>query len=264
MSAERPTVGLFDSGLGGLTVLREVLRVVPGARYVYLGDSARAPYGSKSPSTIVRYAEECTRFLLNQSIDLLIVACNTASSHALMRVAELAPVPVIGTVEPAVRAALRFSKKRRIGVIGTEATIASGVYTRAIRASATDAQVVTCACPLFVPLVENGMCEGDIPERVVAHYLAPFRSAQIDTLVLGCTHYPLLRQVISNYLGPEVAIVECSRAIAEQTLHLLGEQPSAPPSPDLHCFVTDEPERFEGYAERFAGLPGVRASKVEL
>lgn len=256
-------IGIFDSGLGGLTVLREIRRRCPAADLVYLGDTARTPYGSKSVPTIQQYARECARFLMSQEINLLVVACNTASSVALVQLSQEMPFPVVGTIEPAVRSALSVWRGGTIGVIGTDATIASGVYEQMLIGANSSIQVVSRSCPLFVPLVEQGMVQGDIVERVVDLYLKSFRDRPIDTLILACTHYPLLKPVLQQYLGVGVSIVECSTAIADRCLE------SAPASRassggGVRYFVTDTPSRFNYLARELLGEGPVSAEVVEL
>ncbi len=259
-------IGLFDSGLGGLTVLRELQRVLPQQSFAYLGDNARFPYGTKSTETIIRYARECASFLQSQEIGLLVIACNTASAAALPLLEQELSIPVIGTVGPAVREALEKTHNGVVGVLGTNATVASRVYDDAIQAVSPSIQVVPHACPLFVPLVEAGMFEGEITDKVVELYLGPLRAQGVDTVILGCTHYPLLIKPIQRFLGSEVAVVECSRAIADDVARLvgLGMQPSPPQSAVTRYFVTDEASRFNQLAGAFLGACDVRATKVDI
>lgn len=257
------SIGLFDSGLGGLTVLRGMHRALPGHAYVYLGDNARFPYGTKGHETIVRYARECAHFLIRQEVGVVIVACNTASAAALSTLEDELSVPVIGTVGPAVRRALEVSQSGLIGVLGTNATVASGVYERAIRSSDATARVISQACPLFVPLVESGMLSGDIVERIVDLYLAPLKSQGVDTVILGCTHYPLLLEPIRAYLGPEVTVVECSEAIADDLRVLIGVPPTATQSAGTRYFVTDEVGTFNFLATAFLDGHAVNAVRID-
>jgi glutamate racemase len=264
--ADRP-IGLFDSGLGGLTVLSELKRRLPAEKFIYLGDTARTPYGSKGHDTIVRYSRECARFLLDRKIKALVVACNTSSAHALSELESHCPCPVIGTIEPAVRYALHASKGRRIGVIGTEATIASEVYQRRIAELAPEARIAAAPCPLFVPLVEQGMVDGEIVDKVIELYLAPLRAERIDTLILGCTHYPLLLARIAAFMGKEVAIVECSRAIADEMYRLLEDGGAFAPkggAAKAEFFVTDALSRFNNLTRLCLGDASVQAERVEL
>jgi len=219
---DRP-IGVFDSGVGGLTVFRAVERVLPGESLIYLGDTARVPYGTKSPETVARYTLQATRFLRRHRIKLLIVACNTASSVALSGLAEEAAVPVVGVIRPGARCAVERSESGRIGVIGTRATIDSGAYPAAIRDLRADAEVHSLACPLFVPLAEEGWDGAGVVQQVAQRYLEPLRAAEIDTLVLGCTHYPLLREAIGQVMGRSVQLVDSAEAIASEVERAAGK-----------------------------------------
>jgi glutamate racemase len=264
MTARSPiSIGLFDSGLGGLTVLRGMHRALPGHAYVYLGDNARFPYGTKGHDTIVRYARECAHFLIRQEVGVVIIACNTASAAALSTLEDELSVPVIGTVGPAVRRALASSKSGLIGVLGTNATVGSGVYERAIQAADATARVISQSCPLFVPLVEAGMLTGDIVERIVELYLAPLKSQGVDTVILGCTHYPLLLQPIRSYLGPAVTVVECSEAIADDLQALVGAPRETSASGGTRYFVTDEVGTFNFLATAFLDGHAVNAVRID-
>lgn len=260
-------IGVFDSGVGGLTVVRALRAALPGQDIVYLGDTARVPYGSKSPRTVERYALACQRFLLDHQVDLVLVACNTASATALPALREASPVPVIGAVEPGARSALAASERRRIGVIGTLATVASGAYGRAIVALAPDALVTSLACPLLVPLAEEGWTDDDIARAVTHRYLARLfeRDAEIDTLVLGCTHYPLLAAVLGEtargLAGGPIAVVDSATAMAAAACSALGAGPRG--QGRLHCFATDT-SRLEELAPRFLGEPLASFSLVDL
>lgn len=258
-------VGIFDSGLGGLTVLRELRRTLPGVDYIYLGDNARTPYGSKGESTIIRYSRECAKFLVDQQIDILVVACNTASAAALHVLKEELTIPVIGTIDPAVSSALASSRNNRIGVIGTFATIQSGAYQKALSARNTGLTVVTKACPLFVPLVEEGLVSGEIVESVVAHYLESIVTEDVDTLILGCTHYPILLEAIQEFLTSRVKLVECSSAIAE-TVKGLVENPIEQTSGmgSERYFTTDEVGKFTHLATLFQKGSAIEAAKVSI
>jgi len=257
------SIGLFDSGLGGLTVLRELHRSLPAQRYVYLGDSARAPYGTKGRETIVRYARECAGFLVAQSVDLIIVACNTASAAALSVLEDELSVPVIGTIEPAVRAALESTRGGVIGVVGTNSTVASEVYEQALHEHDPHLTVVSQPCPLFVPLVEAGMVSGEIVDKFIELYFFPLKARGVDTVILGCTHYPLLLGSIQEYLGPKVSVVECSRAIARDVQGLLDQRGAVSADSETTYFVTDEVSRFNYLASAFLGDQRVKAVRIE-
>lgn len=251
-------VGVFDSGVGGLTVLRELRRQIPAEALVYLGDTARVPYGTKSPPTVLRYAHEAARFLLAQRVKLLVVACNTASAVALDELTERYQVPVVGVIEPGARRALEVTRNGRIGVIGTEGTVRSGAYERALRAIRSDVVVFAAACPLFVPLAEEGWANHEIARLAAQDYLAPLLSRGIDTLVLGCTHYPLLKQILQEVAGPDVRLVDSARETAKAVASQLNEhslmQRSTPALPPRY-FVTDIPDRFERVGGSFLGEP---------
>ncbi len=256
-------IGVFDSGIGGLTVLHALRDVVPEAGpFIYLGDTARLPYGTKSASTVVRYALEGARFLRRRGVRALVVACNTMSAIAV-------EAPVVGVIEPGAEAAARATRTRRIGVIGTAATIKSGAYTRALQARLPDARVVSRACPLFVPLAEEGWVDNDIALQVARAYLEEFGGDGIDTLVLGCTHYPLLSKVIGEAIGPDVTLVDSAGATAAAVRARLietGQLPSG--GADLgsgdHFFVTDSSERFREVGSRFLGRRIERLELIDL
>ena len=257
-------IGVFDSGVGGLTVLRALQRRLPSVSTVYLGDTARVPYGTKSPEVVIRYARNNARFLLGQRVDLLVVACNTASAHALGALRAELDVPVIGVVEPGARAAAACTTGGRIGVIGTAGTVASGAYQRALAAAVPTAQVVARACPLLVPLAEEGWTEGEVPELVVERYLGDLRGA-IDTLVLGCTHYPLLRGAIARVLGPEVALGASAEAAAAAVEDALRTLPAGGDGAISHrYFLTDVPARFPEIAARFLGQVPAPLEQVDV
>ncbi len=256
-------IGIFDSGVGGLTVQRAILDALPFADTVYLGDTARVPYGTKSAETVTQYSLRNARILARHGIDLLVVACNTASAVALPALREELGVPVLGVVEPGARAAARASRSGRIGVIGTQGTVASGAYQRAIAAARPDAQVVAKACPLFVPLAEEGWTDpaDEIVRGIVRRYLAPVREAGVDALVLGCTHYPLLKAAIAAEL-PGVALVDSAEAIAAEVRERV---PAERGNAAVHRFlVTDTPEKFLQVAGRFLGRPVTIAEHVDV
>ena len=260
-------LGIFDSGVGGLTVQKAVLERLPAVETIYLGDTARVPYGTKSPEVVTQYSIRNGRFLVARGIDLLVVACNTASAVALPALHAQLEVPVLGVVEPGARAASSASRTGRIGVIGTPSTVASGAYQRAIRALVPDAQVTARACPLFVPLAEEGWTdpEDEVVRAVARRYLAPLLEARVDTVVLGCTHYPLLKAAIARELAG-VTLVDSADAVAGEVRVRLGERAtgrSAAPTPH-HFFVTDTPDRFLAVAERFLGRAIASAEQVDI
>lgn len=256
-------IGIFDSGVGGLTVQREILAALPSADTLYLGDTARLPYGTKSAETVTAYSLRSARFLAGHAIDLLVVACNTASAVALPALREALDVPVLGVVEPGARVAVERTRTGRIGVIGTQGTISSGAYQAAIRALRPDARVTAQPCPLFVPLAEEGWTDpaDEIVRGIVRRYLAPVVAAGVDTLVLGCTHYPLLKGAVAAEL-PGVALVDSAEAIAAEVRARL---PAVDGRTGAHrFFVTDTPAKFLAVAGRFLGRPVDQAEHVDV
>jgi glutamate racemase len=258
-------IGIFDSGVGGLTVLHALLEVLPREHLVYLGDTGRHPYGTKSAETVTRYSVENVDFLAARGIKLLVVACNTASSVALDELAARFPFPIVGVIEPGARAAVARTQNGRVGVIGTEGTIASGAYPRALRALRPALEIYTRACPLLVPLAEEGWLEGPIPRGVVETYLATLRRSGIDTLVLGCTHYPLLKPVITEVVGERVTVVDSAAETARAVAALLEEQGLGRLRGEgsTSFFVTDVPDRFVRIGQRFLGARVDSAVRVE-
>ena len=264
----RHPIGVFDSGVGGLTVVRALRRALPGEDIVYLGDTARVPYGSKSPRTVERYSLTCQQFLLDRAVKLVLIACNTASANALPALRAVSPVPVIGAVEPGATSALAATRTGHVGVIGTLGTVRSGAYATAIAAKNPDAKLTALACPLLVPLAEEGWTEGgdEVVLAVARRYLAELTRAEIDTLVLGCTHYPLLRAAIAQVMGPAVALVDSAEATAEAVEVLLRARGllRAGGEGQQRYFVTDLPDRFGEVGARFLGRPVVGAEQVDL
>jgi glutamate racemase len=271
MSDSAAAIGVFDSGVGGLTVVRALRAALPGEDIVYLGDTARVPYGSKSPRTVERYSIGCLRFLEARGVKLVLVACNTASATALPALTAASRVTVIGAVEPGARTALATSQNRHIGVLGTLATIRAGAYEAAIAAQAPDAVVTGHACPLLVPLAEEGWTTGPVVELVAARYLGELfaRDPAIDTLVLGCTHYPLLRDALASAAsaaaGHPVAVVDSAGAMAAAAAVVLGVRDAAPDPVRgaLTVHVTDA-SRLDELAARFLGEALDRYDQVDL
>ncbi|HVN87178.1 MAG TPA: glutamate racemase [Candidatus Binatia bacterium] len=264
-SSRDGAIGVFDSGVGGLTVLHELMRALPREQFIYLGDTGRYPYGSKSAETVSRYSIENTEFLLDKGVKLLVVACNTMSSVALDAIAERAAMPVVGVIDPGAQAAARSTRNRRVGVIGTEATVASGAYTRALRRFAPDVEIYTRACPLFVPLAEEGWVDNDIARATARLYLGSLRQSGIDTLILGCTHYPLLHQVIGEVMGPKVRLVDSAASTARTTCEVLAREGLARSrgAGSVSFFVTDVPDRFIKVGQRFLGEQVQSAVRIE-
>lgn len=259
-------VGVFDSGVGGLTVLQATRRLLPGNDLVYLGDTARVPYGTKSAATVKRYALQAAQFLIEQQVGLLVVACNTASSVALDVLRDRYSVPVIGVIEPGVEQALATTVNGRIGVIGTEGTVQSGAYLQAIHQADPGVQAWATACPLFVPLAEEGWADHAVARLCAEEYLAPLIEQQIDTLVLGCTHYPLLKQTLQQVLGDGVTLIDSAEATArkvvEQLLPCGGKEQGR--SGTTRFFVTDVPTRFCRVGGAFLGSELQQVHQVEI
>jgi len=261
-------IGIFDSGVGGLTVYRAIHEQCPEEDLIYLGDTARLPYGTKSKETVVRYSMKNVEFLLQRGIKLLVIACNTASALALDEIREAVDIPVIGVVEPGAQAAAETTRGGAIGVIATESTISSGAYDRAIRALRPNARISSRACPLFVPLAEEGWIDNLVAHEAARLYLEPFRFEGIDTLVLGCTHYPLLRDTIAEAVGPAVTLVdsaaEAALAVHEKLQLQENRRISTWGSGEKHFFVTDDSDRFRRVAERFLGAEIEQLEKVDI
>jgi glutamate racemase len=249
-------IGVFDSGVGGLTVVRELVRLLPGESITYFGDTARVPYGGKSPQTVLRYSREAAAFLQDRGVKMLVIACNTATAHAAAALREELSIPVIGVIEPGARAAVRASSTRRIGVVGTEGTIRSGAYDLAVRRLLEDARVYAQPCPLFVPLVEEGLIDHAATRLIAAEYLRPILEVDVDVLILGCTHYPLLRPLLAEVLPPGVALVDSAAETAAEVRLTLGELDllRTDPAPPTYTFcVSDLPLRFREMGRRFVG-----------
>ncbi|HEX8410781.1 MAG TPA: glutamate racemase [Thermoanaerobaculia bacterium] len=242
-------IGVFDSGVGGLTVFREIARALPREPLIYLGDSARVPYGTKSPATVVRYSLEAAQHLMSRNVKMLVVACNTATAAALPILKQQLSIPVIGVVEPGARAAVERTSGV-VGVIATEGTVRSKAYTNAIRALDPDIEVIESAAPLFVPLAEEGWANTHVAREVAEIYLEPLIDAGIDTLVLGCTHYPILRNTIEAVVGDVVQIVDSAETTAMVVREALGRSAGIA-RPEHHFLVTDAEERFRRIAGEF-------------
>jgi glutamate racemase len=266
-NAELP-IGVFDSGVGGLTVVRQLHRALPKEDIIYLGDTARVPYGTKSPSTVVRFSCEDTQFLLQQNVKAVVVACNTASAWALPTLERKFKVPIFGVILPGVRTALDRSSGCRIGVIGTGATIRSKAYSSGLLARSDRVKVFARACPLLVPLVEEGWTRHRVTREILREYLAPLCRRRIDTLILGCTHYPLLKPVIRSVVGRGVHLVDsaesCARYVKERLEDLQLICHTRRRGGNIQPFVTDEADRFGEIARRFLGFPSEPAWKVDL
>jgi glutamate racemase len=260
------SIGVFDSGVGGLTVLKAIAELMPRENLIYLGDTARLPYGSKSAETVLGYAVEAGEFFDDRGVKLMVVACNTMSAVALEELSRRHATPVVGVIAPGARAAAAATARGRVGVIGTEATIASGSYARELRAIDPAIEIFTRACPLFVPLAEEGWVDNDVARRTVALYLASLRRSGIDTLILGCTHYPLLRQAIADYMGPDVHIVDSAAETAREVRRVLREQGMSRRAGRgaATFFVTDAADRFLRLGERIYGPSAGSAVRIVL
>jgi glutamate racemase len=256
LRVDRP-IGVFDSGVGGLTVLRELVRTLPHERFVYIGDTARVPYGAKSPETVTRYAIEIANHLIvRHDIKMLVVACNTASSLALPVLRKIYKIPVIGMVDPCVRRVASLPSRAFVGVIGTAGTIRSRAYDEALAGAIPGVEVRSLACPLFVALVEEGITDNAIARAVVAEYLEPFRETPPDSLILGCTHYPVLKDTIREFLGGGVALIDSGEEAAHVVDILLSESDlkrKGDAVGEVRILVTDDPDRFAAVGERFYG-----------
>ena len=258
MAATRKPIGVFDSGIGGLTVVKALMEALPDEPIVYFGDTARVPYGSKSRSTIVRFSLENVEFLLRHGVKCIVIACSTASSWALPTLRKYFKVPIIGVIRPGARAAVQVTTSKRVGIIGTDATVRSRAYELEIKRQDPQIQVFSQSCPLFVPLVESGWLDGSICAQIAATYLAPLKRQRIDTLILGCTHYPLLAPIIQQAMGSQITLVDSAVQTAAEVKGLLtwGDWSS---NGNGHArqrhrfFVTDEPDNFARLGERFLG-----------
>lgn len=251
-------LGMFDSGLGGLTVMQQIVRLLPHEDVVYFGDTARLPYGAKSPETIIRYSIENTQFLIQKNIKMMVVACNTASAHALENLQQKFSLPMLGVVSPGAESAVQTTQNGRIGVLGTKGTIHSQSYQRAIHRLDSKVEVFPAACPLFVPLVEEGCIDHPAACLIVREYLHPLKEKGVDTLLLGCTHYPLLEELIRAEMGGDVRIVDSAISCAQKVSELLlksGLERSSKKQAAYQYYVSDDPERFEVLGSAFLGRP---------
>jgi len=260
-------IGIFDSGLGGLTVYRQIRKLLPREHIIYLGDTARVPYGSKSTATIENFAVQITRFLLDQPVKAVVIACNTASSLALDAVSSLTALPVINVIEPGVDAAIKATQNNRIAVIGTTATIESQSYPRSVAKIKPEIMTHAAACPLFVPLVEEGWEEHSVTSQIAREYLIPLIKLDIDTLILGCTHYPILKPILRNILPHNVMIIDASEVVALTVKKKLEEHEllnnSTETGSDLF-YVTDFPRKFTSISSRFLGYEPTDVRKISI
>ena len=269
--ADNRAIGVFDSGIGGLTVLREIISAVPGESTIYFGDDGRAPYGTKSHDTIIKYSLQDMSFLKEQDVKMIVIACNTASTHAYEALSKVCDVPVVEVVNPGAKAAVESTRNGRIGIIATRATISSGVYESAVRKfgkDIPDLKVVSQACPLFVSLAEEGWWDDEVTRLTAQRYLAPLKEAGVDTVVLACTHYPLLASTISKVMGPDVTLINSGIAVASVVKDILKSEDilSDGKNTTRHFYTSDDPILFEQVAAPFlgSGLPkGTRRVQVD-
>ena len=265
MTSTESAIGVFDSGIGGLTVLQRIMEALPRENTVYLGDTARAPYGTKSVETVMRYSFENSEFLVEKGVKIVVVACNTSTAIALEALRDNLSVPVVGVIEPGVRKAIKTTRNNKVGIIGTEATIQSGAYTKALKAARPEVEVYSRACPVLVPLVEEGWTENAVVEMTVRIYLESLKQSGIDTLILGCTHYPLLKKAIRKFMSASVRLVDSAEETAEEVGSLLHKRSLAKKNgKGVHSFfVTDAPDRFIKVGRRFLGEKVESAVRIE-
>ncbi len=260
-------IGVFDSGVGGLTVAREIMRQLPNERIVYFGDTARVPYGNKSKETVTRYSRQIVRFLETQQVKAIVVACNTASAYALEELEKESDIPMIGVVKPGAKAALSATVNKKIGVVATEATISSGIYSRYIEEHDSSVSVIGKACPLFVPLVEEGLWEDPVTDEIARRYLTELIDSGIDTLILGCTHYPMLRSTVAKIMGEKVTLVNPAYETARELKLLLAEHGlESERRPGLgtelyRFFVSDAADKFQRFANSILSY-GILSAKL--
>ncbi len=260
-------IGVFDSGIGGLTVAKEIMRQLPAERLVYFGDTARVPYGTKSKNTVCKYSRQIAKFLLTQQVKAIVIACNTASALAMEELEQMVDVPVIDVVQPGARMAAATTQNKKIGVLGTQSTIKSGIYERYLHQINPELTVVSKACPLFVPLVEEGLFEDRITEDVVGRYLHDMKEYEIDALVLGCTHYPLLRGVIGREMGSAVRLVNPAYETAKSLKEMLKEKDllaSGQKKAEHEFFVSDGVEQFHSFANSVLPCPVEKATVIDI
>lgn len=254
-------IGVFDSGLGGLTIVKAIRKILPHEDIVYFGDLARLPYGIKSRTQIIAFSFQNARFLLKRKVKAIVIACNSSSSAAHLELKLKLPVPVINVIEPACKEAVRVTKNKRVGVIATQATVEAGTYEKTLKRLEPKIKVISQACPMFVPMVEEGWLTGKIPDQIATHYLLRLKKSNIDTLILGCTHYPLLKETIQKFI-PHLQLVDSGHGTALQVAETLQKQrPSSPRKGRLSVFVSDKPRNFIRIGEQFLGEP---LGKVEI
>jgi glutamate racemase len=263
---DKRSIGVFDSGLGGLTVVKQIIQTLPNESIIYLGDTARVPYGPRDRVTITKFALELTKYLLKHDVKYLVVACNTISATCLDEIEVLSPVPVIGVIKPAAKLAAATTRNKKVGVIGTRATVSSGAYTREMRKIKEDIEVFAQPCPLFVPIIEEGLMQHPIAEIAVKEYLLELRDKNLDTLILGCTHYPMLREEIQRYMGREIILIDSAKPTAESLKEDLKQKGLLNTGkPEYKIYLTDTPLIAKKVINIFfEGDPPAEARKIEL
>ncbi|TCT13963.1 glutamate racemase [Natranaerovirga pectinivora] len=261
-------IGVFDSGVGGLTVAKEIMALLPNEKVIYFGDTARVPYGSKSKTTIVRYSQQIVRFLLTEDVKAIVIACNTANSYALEEVKEMFSIPIIGVALPGAEMAVNATQNYKIGVIGTEGTIKSEIYSKLINQINPGAEVIGKACPLFVPLVEEGLINDSVTEEIARRYLDDFKQKPVDTVVLGCTHYPLIEDVIQKIMGDKVYLVNPAFETAKNLKDLLIknniENSEINTNHHHYFYVSDRAEKFEEFAKIILNYPMMPVKQINI
>lgn len=266
MPEKNSPIGVFDSGLGGLTVVHALQQTLPSESIIYFGDTARVPYGTKSDETVTRFAHQIVEFLIRREVKLIVVACNTASAVALPSLEQRNRIPIMGVIEPGARSALETTRSHHIGIIGTQSTVHSDAYATTLKKLDPASRTTSAACPLFVPLAEEGWADSEIAEMVAREYLSPFRSNDMDVLILGCTHYPLLRRTIEVALPDHIMIIDSARAVAIEVQSILKDNHMEADSEagELRCFVSDMPQKFQELAQRFLGEPLQQVTLTQL
>lgn len=263
-------IGVFDSGVGGLTVAREIMRQIPNERMIYFGDTARVPYGSKSKETVTKYSKQIVRFLKEQKVKAIVVACNTASAYALEEIEKELDIPIIGVVKPGARVAAEVTRNKKVGVIATAGTIQSQIYTQYIQGMESDIQVIGKACPLFVPLVEEGLLEDPVTDEIATRYLNELKDIGIDTLILGCTHYPLIRSTVGRIMGEGVTLVNPAYETARELKGLLEKEGLLNPSTQrlgtnqYQFFVSDGADKFKIFANSIFKYGVLSAQEIHI
>jgi glutamate racemase len=266
MKQDNRAIGIFDSGLGGLTIFKEVRRILPKENIIYFGDTAHVPYGSKSKETVTKYSLNIARFLGDKNIKLILIACNTASALALPAVRKQAKVPVLGVIAPGAKGAAKATKNKKIIVLGTEATVNSKAYVKQLSKINKKIKVTQFACPLFVPLIEEGFLKDNVTDLVIEKYLAPVKKLKADTIILGCTHYPVIKESISNFLGKGVTLIDSAEEIAKEAKELMAEKNMLKKTgpAKVQIYASDSPARFSKLGYRITCEKDLKVKEVKL